>query len=444
MQSLRTWLTRNWHFVLLWAAFIVSRAYIFTHPPDYVRYFEEYANIWYYGLPPYLKHWFEYPPATIPFISGPLILDQMGIGKYRLNFRLMILGVDVLVFAILAQVLKKMSLKPLAVLVSLGFYIAITAKAKDFMYENLDLLFATTMLVPAVASILINPTKKWLHSSMQWLWYWFGTGLKLVNAPLAVAYFWATPALSNWKRIAVAGVTAALIWGAPLLIFRSSLSVIIIYHKNRQLQVESIPSLIVRGANLFTKSEEIYFSDYKSFDLRGPISNAMLPLANMALVVAMGLVVLYILKNRDRASNPYFLMKVTLLFIFAYMTTNKVFSTPYHLWYLPLLVIYPYRHQKERLWFFFWAAIFAGVATTRIPSVQVGPFFLDAALPVFAQVPACLILLISVCRLVVPDFGEPTTAPLAPGVAKFLVDPPKPAVAQATRRSRSSRTKKRR
>lgn len=443
MQSLRTWFNRNWHFLLLWAAFIVSRVYIFTHPPDYVRYFEEYANIWYYGLPPYLKHWFEYPPATIPFISGPLILDQMGIGKYRLNFRLMILGVDVLVFAILMQVLKKMSLKPMAVLLSLGFYIALTSKAKDFMYENLDLMFAMTMLVPAVAGILVGKSRNWWQSVVQWLMYWFGTGLKLVNAPLAVAYFWATPALASWKRILVVGITALLIWGAPLAIFRSSLSVIIIYHKNRQLQVESIPSLIVRGVNLFTKSEEIYFSDYKSFDLRGPISEKMLPLANIALAASMVILTLYILKNRDRASNPYFLMKVTLLFIFAYMTTNKVFSTPYHLWYLPLLVVYPYKSQGQRLWFFFWAAIFAGVATSRIPSVQVGPFFLDAALPVFAQVPACLILLASVCRLAVPEFGAPATDPIAPAVAKLLVSEPQLAVAKTSKRKRSSRGRRR-
>lgn len=402
MQQLLSWVKKYW-WVIAILAFVASRVYIFLNPPAYVRYFEEYANIWYYGWPPYLKHWYEYPPASIPFVSGPLLLDLAGIGKYRMNFRVMTLVFDSLLFVVMLKVMHKLKYPPLTKLCNALFYIVLTIKAKDFMYENLDLLFGITMFLPAVAPLLLKKGKGFL----QWLMYWLGTGLKLVNAPLALMYFFDSKQ-SLFKRLVVPLVTFLMIWAIPLAIFRSSLSVVIIYHKNRQLQVESFPSLIVRGANLITKSEEIYFSNYKSFDLRGPISNVVLPVSILAEVIVMAGLCLYIWVNRDRASNPLFMMKVTLLFIFGYFLTNKVFSTPYHLWYLPLLVVFPYRNWKERAFFFVTGAIFLGVATSPIPSIEViKGLFLDTSLPIFTQIPATLLLFWAITRLDTQEVAEP-------------------------------------
>src|SRR5262249_55187350 len=136
MQQLLSFLKKYWLPIAI-LAFIASRLYIFLNPPPYVRYFEEYANIWYYGMPPYLKHWFEYPPATIPFIMIPLLLDLAGIGKYRIDFRLIILGVDVIVYALLLATMRKLNYSWKTKLANAFFYILLTIKAKDFMYENL-------------------------------------------------------------------------------------------------------------------------------------------------------------------------------------------------------------------------------------------------------------------------------------------------------------------
>lgn len=394
MHGVLTWLKKHWLWVAI-VAFALSRIYIFLNPPPYVRYFEEYANIWYYGWPPYLKHWYEYPPATIPFVLGPLLLDLAGIGKYALNFRLMSLFFDVVLFGLILRVMSKLKYSDLTRLANALFYILLTLKAKDFMYENLDLLFGMTLFVPAVAPLLLGKGR----SVVQWLMYWLGTGLKLVNAPLAALYFFNSKE-KLMKRLVIPLVTCIVIWAVPLAIFRSSLSVILVYHKDRQLQVESFPSLVVRGVNLITKSEEIYFSQYKSFDLRGPVSDIVLPISTIAMIGFMGLLVLYIWRHRQQAANPAFMMKVTLLFVFGYFLTNKVFSTPYHLWYLPLLVVFPYKNWRQRGFFYAVTAIFLGVATTRIPSVEVVKgLFLDTSLPIFTQIPATLLLLWGATKL---------------------------------------------
>jgi hypothetical protein len=257
MQEQLHWLKKHW----LWVAvigFVVSRLYIFLNPPPYVRYFEEYANIWYYGLPPYLKHLFEYPPATIPFISGPLLLDLAGIGKYRLNFRLMMLVVDVMLYGLVVLTLRKMKYSPAVKLANVAFYLLLTIKAKDFMYENLDPLFTLTLFLPAVAPLLMNKGKDFV----QWIMYWLGTGIKLVNAPLGLLYFFQMK-LPFIKKMILIGVTCLLIWGLPLAIYRSSLSVMLVYHKNRVIQVESCGAPLNKGHNKIKNKKPKKFKKHK-------------------------------------------------------------------------------------------------------------------------------------------------------------------------------------
>lgn len=400
-------LFRHYWLVLVLLFFCLSRLYIFTHPPAYVRYFEEYANIWHYGWPPYLKHWYEYPPATIPFVSAPLWLDLAGIGQYRWNFRTMNLAVDTFLFILILLSLSRLRLSWSAKLLSLSFYLLATTKAKDFMYDNLDLLFSLCFFAPAVWPLFSRRTR----AVGQWLWFWLGTGLKLINLPLGFAYWWQSQ-YRWWQRLLLVGVTFLALWAVPLFLYRSSLSVVLVYHQQRQLQVESFPALMVRGLNHWTKSEEIFFSEAKSFDLRGPLSQVALPLSQGALVLfGLGLTY-YCWVNRDRGQDPVYLIKVNLIFIFGYFLTNKVFSTPYHLWYLPLLTVYPYRSMRQRVLVLGAAMAYVGAATTAWPAWEVWPgFFLDSSLPIVTQVPLTLFLAWQVIRL--PISHQATTLNLA-------------------------------
>jgi hypothetical protein len=281
-------------------------------------------------------------------------------------------------------------------LANLAFYLIVTLKAKDFLYENLDLMFVMSMFLPTVASLILPRWQGWVT----WLSYWFGIGIKLINAPLGALYWLREIHVArNWqdwiKKSLIPIISFLLIWAGPLLIYRSALSVVIIYHQHRTLQVESLPALIVRAINIFTHTESIYLSDYKSYDLKGPVSNIVLPLALAMLVLVMMAWLIWLFKNRRQTNNSVFLMKATLVFIFSYLAANKVFSTQYHLWYLPLIAVYPYSSQKQRFTFFILTAIFVGVATTRIPPLTVGATDWSTLIPILTQIPIGFWLMIS-------------------------------------------------
>ncbi len=394
MTQIFQWLNRHWLAVAV-TVFVVTRLSALLNLPGYIRYFEEYANIWYYGMPPYLQHWFEYPPATIPFISLPLYLDQWGWGVYRWNFITMMLAFDGLLFGLVALTVKKTYSSNLTKLVNLIFYALVTAKAKDFLYENLDLIFTLTLFLPAVAPLLFTKGRSWLT----WLAYWLGIGIKLINAPLAAAYqVVEIVGVKNWRdwiaKIWIPILSFLVIWAWPLLLYRTALSVIIVYHQNRTLQAESLPAMVVRAINMFTQTETIYLSNYKSYDLQGPISDRILPLSMVGLVILMLIWLGWVIKNRHHANQPLFLMKSTLIFLFSYLAANKVFSTQYHLWYIPLIAVYPYTNQKQRALMFGLAALYLGVATTKIPQIQLGSTDWATLIPVLTQIPAGVLLLV--------------------------------------------------
>jgi hypothetical protein len=396
ISQLATHLQTYWQH---WAIglFFLSRLIIFFFPPAYVSYFEQYANQWHYGLSPYFEQWFEYPPLAIPFVWGPLLLDLAGVGVYRVNFRFILMLADIAVFATIFMVIKKNTFDTLTKFLCLLFYIVLTLKAKDFIYENFDQVFSLCMLLPAVMPLWSLPRK----DGVSWLSYWLAVGIKLVNAPLAFLYWFASDVPLKWRWLAPA-VTFALTLAGPIAYFRSALMVVYVYHRGRTLQIESIPSLIVRGIDLFTHTEHIYLSFYKSFDLEGPLSNVMLPLS-MVVLIGGGLWWAWsVFAHRHQARHPYFLLKYTLFFIFVFLMANKVFSTNYHLWYVPLLAIYPFRTQSERLKIFALAALFLGVATSPIPKLQIGSSTLDMLLPIFLQLPAGLALSYFVFRLQLP------------------------------------------
>jgi len=63
---------KNLLIILIFLGFFLGRFYVLNNPPPYYsdvnHDYQRYANMWHYGLTPYLKHFYEYPPATLPIL----------------------------------------------------------------------------------------------------------------------------------------------------------------------------------------------------------------------------------------------------------------------------------------------------------------------------------------------------------------------------------------
>ncbi len=377
-------LKKHWQLLLVIAIFLLSRAFIYAHPPknysDVKADYERYANMWRYGLTPYRKHLYEYPPATIPLLSWPLDLDQSGVGKYYQNFRTEILIIDVTFFAFLLATMKKKLpwMKTRWVSAAL-VYIALTTLAHDFFYEGIDLAFTAATFASFFAFVWIKDPDSWLGQIISWTFFWLSTAIKFLTLPLSVPLFLVFRG-PLWKRVTAAAIGFFTIWIIPLALYGSSLSVSFVYNLGRPIKYAAFPAYIIQVINAFTHTE-IQHHQVPDFEFMGPISNLITTMDKVVFPVTIGLALILsafalyhaFLKGKWGSASKIlqtFLNPPTLdpiqrlryllgsygIYVFALFLTAKTFSQPFHIWYFPLLIIYPFATDKKR-WIAFMLAL---------------------------------------------------------------------------------------
>jgi hypothetical protein len=233
----------------------------------------------------------------------------------------------------------------------------------------MDLTFAAALAVGVAGPILF---KGWGGSLVHWLGYFLATALKYVNAPLAFLY--AFLERHHWKRlILTSGLAFAIVWLLPLTYFRSSLQVSFVYHAQRGLQVESTPAVLASAINTFTRSEA-FTEAYKNYEITGPVSTTVKQIFDKLFPAALMLVILYglwVIWKNERMTAQLARHGLTLLYIFVFMITAKVLSTPFLLWHIPLVGMYPFKNLKSQLWFTIPSALIIALSMTYIPRVPV-------------------------------------------------------------------------
>lgn len=375
---------------LLVLFFAVTRFYVFNNPPknysDVTADYERYANMWRYGLTPYREHLYEYPPATIPLLSIPLSLDQAGVGKYYSNYRAQILFVDFVLFFVLLYYLSKS--RHTFWFQQLFLYIFLTAVAKDFLYEGLDLIFTGTFIV----SILIASGGKKLsftRAVTSWIFFWLSVALKFLTAPLLVPLGLAMLVRKkklNFKSVAFVAATLSigflLVWIVPLVKYRSSLSVSVVHNLQRPMKYASFPSHLIRWADTFTNSES-QVMEAPDFQFVGPMSEkitkidkVVFPLSLLFFIAWTSLRIVKIEKynisiNKHSASQiTSYLLSSYGLYIFVLFLTAKTFSQPFHVWYLPLLALLPLKKLGSLMIIFSLALLMVLLDTTPLLGIR--------------------------------------------------------------------------
>jgi len=387
---------KNLLIILIFLGFFLSRFYILNNPPPYYsdvnHDYQRYANMWRGGLTPYLKHFYEYPPATLPILYFPLMVDQWGIGQYYQNYRVQAFAFDLLFFIFILKAILSLKISKKSKTISLLFYLLAPIIAKDFFYEGLDLIFSGTLAL-AIIGLLFYSQKKFFKRVLFYSLFWLSTSIKFLTAPLMVFFFYLKK-LEFKKELKAFVLGFLIIWAIPLAIFRSSLSVMFVFHTRRALKYASFPSFIVETINYWTNSEE-RFNQAPDFQLMGPISMQAEKIVDIVFPLSILLVLIYslfiILKPNFKKLltflnkaiffqkfslshiNPYmFSLKISLIYIFTIFLTGKVFSQPFHIWFIPLIALFPFKSIKRQLGFISLATWLLIIDTTPWISIDEG------------------------------------------------------------------------
>lgn len=385
-QSLKFSLTAK----LIIALFIITRLFIWVYRPieftEIIYSYMPYAHLWAEGTRPYLEQWYEYPPLTIPLFYLPHLIDYVTLNSflhfsYLQAYRGEILVIDVALFILVWQALIKLKTKSAIKWLALSYYCLTTAKANHFIYDSMDWVFASALTLSVAPPLIFNfvnkkKLKPLLDKLQTWLGYWLAVGLKLLNAPLGLPLLILDRKKKHhWLAMILAG---GLVWGLPILLYRSSLAVMFVYHSMRGLQVDSFAAIVVRTINSFTHTESI-IEIYKNYEMVGPVTaqalklmSVIFPLSLIAYVIWISYQAWHLIDDEHKKTS--FKISFTFGFIILLMLVSKVLSRPFMLWHIPLLVLLPVKTIKQQLKFLIPSALAVIVTLSPVPDVDMGIF----------------------------------------------------------------------
>lgn len=351
-MKLLTLLKQNKWLIFCWILFFLTRALVLKFPPpfysDVSHDYERYANMWWYGLTPYLEHYYEYPPATIPLLLAPLWLDLKGLGFYYLNYRLIIFILEIAIFALILKIIRKNQTPSLVKTTAIVFYCLSGLIAKNFWYEGLDLVFISAYLAGLYFIINAKTIKNHIAG---WFLAVLSTAIKFMSGPM-LAILWAAQRLKLKQKLITLAIGGLLVWGLPLAIFRTSLSVSLVYHFNRPVKYGSFQSFIVDSINHFTQTET-RINKPPDFQLTGPVSQQAMKIFQPIFylgVIAIALIAFIKIQKHQQKSTLFSLaLNYSFIYILFIFLAGKIFSAPFHIWLVPLLAVYPFKTFKQQL-----------------------------------------------------------------------------------------------
>lgn len=273
------------------------------------------------GRLPYQSVPFEYPPlAALPLWAAGV--PGTDFATYRGAFAVLMLALAAGVLLLVGALARRTGGDDRVALAAIALAPLITGA---LIRNHFDLLPVALLL--AALLLLVRERTYWAMAVLGIAT--MTKGFPLVIAPVALAWLVARGERGKALRgaAALAGVIVALT-GATVALSPSGALHSLRYQTDRPVQIESVPSLVVRAVDPDARIRE----SYRSHGLVSPANGI-----TAAACAALGIAVVALLSiGAARAADPRSLVLASLAAVTAFAAFGKVLSPQYLIWVLPL------------------------------------------------------------------------------------------------------------
>lgn len=302
------------------------------------------------GKLPYRDFNLEYPPfAILPFVLPRMV--ALGLAKnyyiYAFLFLLENIVFSTINMLLLLQVVSVYASQrqTIRVLVFYTFFALIISPVLLWRYD----LFPTVLTVVALVAVLSNrPTLAGISLGL-------GVAAKLyplVLLPVFTLYFFTNKSYRAILNIWLGTLGAVFLSFLPFIITtKDKLFSFLDYHKERGLQIESLPAGIISLVHKWGLIEVKTIASYGSRDIVSPLDHivlAVLPLLLMIVYISMLISCWYRFREEKNIKKEKLkvdsLVAYTLLALLIFIITNKVFSPQYIVWIIPFAALLKPHH----------------------------------------------------------------------------------------------------
>ena len=342
-------------FFVVFYAIIMFRLFSSDYYPEVDVYvFYDYAINIHEGLIPYKDFVVEFPPLSLIMFYAPSIIST-DFNIYFAVYSLLNIIAAILTFYIGLKILPDNSKVKLAYTVT---FILIMVIYGQYMIAKHDM--------PVVAltafGIYFFSRKKYVAGYGLVM---MGALMKIYPAMLLPLFFFIN--LLNRKdddrvKNAFSGVAISIAILAvsflPFVIMGASLEQTLAwvsFHEDRGFQVESTIGIIVQFLSDIGIGEYTLIPNHYTEDVISPITDALSPgwlyVLCAAIIIVMGLGIANVIKRdfKDDNDRTMVIFVSSLALILTFMLLNKVFSTQYLLWLLPLFIVIPAFNFKPKM-----------------------------------------------------------------------------------------------
>ncbi len=295
------------------------------------------------GQLPYLDFNLEYPPLALAAFVLPRIFT-LGRSYYLYIVLFMLENVvlctaNALLLIRLMRDLNYSQTRKVLALIFYGLFALIISPVLLWRYDLFPTLFTTLALLAVTAN----------YAALAGIAIGLGIAAKLypvVLLPVFTAYYFANKSYRALLNLWVGTVSAVALIFIPFFIAsQGKLFSFLTYHKDRGLQIESLPAGLISLAHNWGLIEISTINSYGSRNIISPFDDTVLKILPWLLILTYTVMLINSLcrfwEDRSQSNLVKFnsLVAYSLLALLLFIITNKVFSPQYLVWLIPFAAL---------------------------------------------------------------------------------------------------------